>query len=245
MSSKLGSSDQSSLILFHASLSLLPCNINDDDDDCEMHFTFYITCRFSLLSQKHTLSKLHYNRLIDKTKTLGVETWFDSIIIFLASSFPSCHRLSQTNCLTKSNNKLMWLKQQQNGKKDQRWHLDVSSRDLELHSMHLRNQTWWLRLSRSERTLGSRSQEVHQRRLLFPSSSQERRLWQSHAWVLEIREGIVNCTCCWDANWFLFVLLQIHVNLMIAEARMQAALLYALRAVMRFMTWRNFCHRDH
>ena len=131
---------------------------------------------------------------------------------------------------------------QQDGKENQCWHLDVPSRDLELHSMYLRNQTWWLWLSRSERTLGERSQEVHQRCLLFPSSSQERRLWQSHAWVLEIREGIVILTLHVvqiKTNFYYFLSLQIHVNLMIAEARMQAALLYALRAVMRFMTWRR------
>lgn len=35
----------------------------------------------------------------------------------------------------------------------------------------------------------------------------------------------------------LFLLcLQVHVNLMVLEARMQAELLYALRAIMRYMT---------
>lgn len=32
-------------------------------------------------------------------------------------------------------------------------------------------------------------------------------------------------------------ILQVHVNLMVFEARLQAELLYALRAVMRYMTW--------
>lgn len=35
---------------------------------------------------------------------------------------------------------------------------------------------------------------------------------------------------------FVFYFLQVHVNLLVMEARMQAALLYALRAITRYMT---------
>lgn len=34
-----------------------------------------------------------------------------------------------------------------------------------------------------------------------------------------------------------FSLLKVHVNLLLVEARMQAELLYALRAITRYMTW--------
>jgi sestrin len=37
-------------------------------------------------------------------------------------------------------------------------------------------------------------------------------------------------------GYHVFIVFQVHVNLMILEARMQAELLYALRAVMRYMT---------
>lgn len=37
-------------------------------------------------------------------------------------------------------------------------------------------------------------------------------------------------------RYFLYLTLQVHVNLMILEARNQAELLYALREVMRYMT---------
>ena len=39
-----------------------------------------------------------------------------------------------------------------------------------------------------------------------------------------------------DCEVTICVCVQIHVNLMVMEARMQAELLYALRAVMRYMT---------
>ena len=37
-------------------------------------------------------------------------------------------------------------------------------------------------------------------------------------------------------NSFIFVLFQVHVNIMMLEARIQAGLLYGLRALMRYMT---------
>ena len=42
--------------------------------------------------------------------------------------------------------------------------------------------------------------------------------------------------CLFTIFCFIF---QVHVNLMLLEARLQGELLYALRAVMQHMTWTN------
>lgn len=49
-------------------------------------------------------------------------------------------------------------------------------------------------------------------------------------------EKITKSDFGWTPLNFAVLAFQVHVNLMILEARMQAELLYALRAVMRYMT---------
>lgn len=53
----------------------------------------------------------------------------------------------------------------------------------------------------------------------------------------------MNSMCLWKTEYFnpalilLCFIFQVHVNLLLIEARMQAELLYALRAITRYMTW--------
>lgn len=73
--------------------------------------------------------------------------------------------------------------------------------------------------------------------MLLSRKSDEKGLRQSVKGIPAQRKGKQShepTTDCSKST--LFVWLQVHVNLMVLEARMQAELLYALRTVNRYMT---------
>ena len=59
---------------------------------------------------------------------------------------------------------------------------------------------------------------------------------QNSFYLLCIADTLLHINHCIDlSNTHTFFFLQVHVNLLVLEARLQAELIYALRAVMQYM----------
>lgn len=104
-----------------------------------------------------------------------------------------------------------------------------------------------LRLRWGESAVGAQSEGLHQNSDMLSRANHSPHVRQLLAPVQTLREGklfyqvkyllyyyFLNMLICL-ITFLSFI--QVHVNLLLMEARMQAELLYALRAITHYMTW--------
>ena len=88
---------------------------------------------------------------------------------------------------------------------------------------------------------GSSPENVHKNCLLFSRTNHNQGLWQHTCGAAGQWKGkLISAKQDGRSIKVHFSSFQVHVNLMIMEARNQAELLYALREIMRYMTWSQF-----